>query len=258
MDFMEVQKRVGFKDRRAFAGPAKRPLRALNENEDEVAYLDVRDRILSPALEKRLFHGDAEFGGYFNLGSSQLAVIDRLLSEGFAKRTNKYLELCRFDVGTLSQALNLRAHLDIFSFRLALPRLGDSELVRIEAAVSTFSVGPGLAEACDQIRVIMSILHEVAARPLLSEITQDLHRQLIPYAYLDRDQTAYENLLSFFVRMPTLLRAGRLETLCSELSWTYKRNPQLMSSALGEFKRCHRTPPPVARVARAIAFPAAA
>jgi hypothetical protein len=255
---MAAPKRVGVKDGQGFSQPAQRTSVSLNENETEAAFRYVRDRILSPALEKRMFHTDEEFGGYFNLGFLRHAVIERLLAQGFAKRANKQLELCRFEVSTLSQALSVRAHLDTLSFRLALPRLEESEFVRIEAAAMAFSVGPRLAEACEQIRVIMSILHESAARPLLSVVTEDLHRQLVPYAYLDRDRTAFENLLSFFERLPRLLQAGRLETLCSELSLAYKQNTQIISPALAEFRRFHRSPAPDAKVARAITFQAAA
>jgi|GEM_PF-6872245 DNA-binding GntR family transcriptional regulator len=257
---MAAPKRVGFKDGQgvaAFALPAKPAVRTLAKNEAETAYLYVRDRVLNPALEKRLFRSDAELGGYFNLRSVQSVVIERLVAQGFAKRTNHGLELCRFDVSTLSHALSLRAQLDGFSFRLALPRLGENELARIDAAVLAFSAGPRLAEACHQILVIMSVLHETAGRPLLSAVTEDLHRRLVPYAHLDRDQNAYENLMSFFARLPRLLQAGRLEALCSELSSTYKQNAQIIAPALADFRRFHEALP-AARVARAIPFQAAA
>jgi hypothetical protein len=255
---MAATRRDGVKDGPALSAPVKRVLRTGYDNEDDGAYLHVRNQILSPGLEKRQFHSDAEFAGYFNLGSLQLAVIDRLVSQGFAKRVNQRLELCRFEAGARSQALSLRAHLDALSFRLALPRLGEREFARIEAAALAFSGGPRLSEACDQIRVIMSILHDTAGRPLLAAVTQDLHRQLIPYTYLDRDQTAFENLASFFFRLPKLLQAGKLETLCSELSSTYHQNAQLVSPALAEFRRFRKEPPRNTRVARAIVFEAAA
>jgi DNA-binding FadR family transcriptional regulator len=257
---MAAPKRVGFMDGQdiaAFAVPAKSALKTLTKNEAETAYLYVRDRVLSPSLEKRLFHSDAEFDGYFNLRSVSSVVIDRLSAQGFAKRTNQGLELCRFDVSTLSHALGLRAQLDGFSFRLALPRLGESELARIDAAVLAFSAGPRLAEAYEQILVIMSVLHETAGRPLLSAVTEDLHRQLVPYAYLDRDQSAFEALIAFFTRLPKLLQAGRLDALCSELSSTYKQNAQIIAPALTDFRRFHEARP-AARVARAIPFQAAA
>jgi len=251
---MAATRRVGFKDGLALSAPTKRVLRASNDD----AYFHVRNRILSPALEKRQFHSDQEFGSYFDLGSLQPAVIDRLVSEGFVKRLNQQLELCRFEAGARARILSLRAHLDTLSFRLALPRVGESEFVRIEAAALAFSSGPRLSEACDQIRVIMSILHEAAGRPLLSAVTQDLHRQLIPYTYLDRDQAAFENLASFFSRLAKLLQAGRLETLCSELASAYQQNAQLVSPALAEFRRFRRESPKDARVARAVVFEAAA
>lgn len=255
---MAAMRRVGVKDGPALSAPGKRPLRNGTNYEDGGAFLHVRNQILSPAFEKRQFHSDEEFAGYFNIDSLRTVVIERLVSQGFAKRVNQRLELCRFEVSVRSQALSLRAHLDTLSFRLALPRLGEGEFVRIESAALAFSDGPRLSEACDQIRVIMSILHEAAGRPLLAAVTQDLHRQLIPYTYLDRDQAAFENLASFFFRLPKLLQAGKLETLCSELSSTYQQNAQLVSPALAEFRRFRREPPKNARVARAIVFEAAA
>jgi hypothetical protein len=255
---MAAIRRVGVKDRPALPAPVRRVLRTGSDNEDGGAFLHVRNQILSPALEKRQFHSDAEFAGYFNLGSLQPTVVDRLVSQGFAKRVNQRLELCRFEPRARSQALSLRAHLDTLSFRLALPRLGEREFARIEVAALAFSGGPRLSDACDQIRVIMSILHEAAGRPLLAAVTQDLHRQLIPYTYLDRDRTAFDNLAAFFFRLPKLLQAGKLETLCSELSATYQQNAQLVSPALAEFRRFRREPPKEMRVARAVVFEAAA
>jgi len=256
---MAVNRRVEGKEALALHAPAKRATRTsdLSEKEIEAAYVHVRDRILSPALEKRQFHSDAEFGGYFNLGSLQDVVIARLLSQGFANRTNMRLELCRFDVSTLSQAVNVRVHLDSLSYRLALPHLGESQLLQIEAAATAFSAGPRLVDACDQIRVMMSILHEAACRPLLAAVIEDLHRQLIPYTYFDRNQVVFENLVVFFLRLPKLLRAGRLEMLCAELSSTCKQNVQLVFPALAEFRRFHK-PPPDAKVSRSILFEAAA
>ena len=255
---MAAMRRVGVKDGPALSAPVRRVLRTGNDSEDDVAYLHIRNQILSPALEKRQFHSDSEFAGYFNIGSLQVGVINRLVSHGFAKRVNQRFELCRFEPGVRAQAISLRAQLDTLSFRLALPRLSEREFVRIEAAALAFSGGSRFSEVYDQIRVIMSILHETAGRPLLSTVTQDLHRRLIPYTYLDRDQTAFQNLASFFFRLPKLLKAGKLETLCSELSSTYQQNAQLVSPALAEFRRFRREPPKNARVARAVVFEAAA
>jgi hypothetical protein len=228
------------------------------EKRAEEVYARVRDSVLNPAFEKRVFQNEAEFGSYFSLGSLQPAIIERLLSQRFAKRANKRFELCRFEPGILTRVLNSCVYLDNLSFRLALPRLGESELVRIRAAVVALSRGPRLVEACDQIWVIMSILHGAACRPLLSIVTQDLHRQLIPYTYLDRDHAAFENLVRLFLRLPEWLQEGRLQTLCSELSSAYQGNVQLLSPALAEFRRFHREQPPALRVARAALFEAPA
>ncbi|HYZ72728.1 MAG TPA: hypothetical protein VE641_06585 [Chthoniobacterales bacterium] len=222
------------------------------------AFVHVRDLILNPASEKRVFQSEAEFAGYFGLGSVQDIVLNRLLSQGFAKRVNKRLELCRFEPGTRVRALGSRVYLDTLSLRLALPRLGEDELDRIQTAVVAFCRGPRLVEACVQISVIMSVLHDAARRPLLSIVTQDLHRQLIPYTYLHRDQIAFDNLATVLSKLTKLLREGRLETLCSELASTYQENARLLSSALAEFSRFHRVPPPDARVGPGARFEAPA
>ena len=225
----------------------------INREADE-AFVHVRDLILNPAFEKRVFLSDAELAGYFGLGSVQDTVLNRLFSQGFAQWVNKRLELCRFEPGTRVRALGSRVYLDTLSLRLALPRLGEGELDRIRTAAVAFCRGPSLAEACVQISVIMSILHDAARRPLLSMVTQDLHRQLIPYTYLHRDQIAFERLATFFSKLPKLLQEGRMETLCSELASTYQENARLLSSALAEFSRFHRLPPPDTRVGPAARF----
>ena len=217
-------------------------------NQAAEAFVHVRDLNLNSALEKRVFQSDAEFAGYFGLGSVQNTVLDQLLSQGFATWVNKRLELCRFEPRTRFRAIGSRVYLDTLSFRLALPRLGEGELDRIQTAVIAFCRGPRLVEAFVQISVIMSILHHAARRPLLSTVTQDLHRQLIPYTYLHRDQIAFDNLATVFSKLPKLLREGRMETLCSEVASTYQENARLLSSALAEFSRFHRVPPPDTRV----------
>jgi hypothetical protein len=225
----------------------------INHQTDE-AFVHVRDLILNPAFEKRVFQSDAELASYFGLGSVQDAVLDRLLSQGFAQWVNKRLELCRFEPGTRVRAIGSRAYLDTLSLRLALPRLGEGELERIQTAAVAFCCGPRLTEAYVQIGVIMSILHDAARRPLLSMVTQDLHRQLIPYTYLHRDQIAFENLATVFSKLPKLLSEGRMETLCSQVASTYQENARLLSSALAEFSRFHRVPPPDTRVGPAARF----
>jgi hypothetical protein len=225
----------------------------INRQADE-AFVHVRDLILNPAFEKRMFLSEAELAGYFGLGSVQDTVLDRLLSQGFAQWVNKRLELCRFEPGSRVRALGSRVYLDTLSLRLALPRLGEGELDRIQTAAVMFCRGPRLADTCVQIGVIMSILHDAARRPLLSIVTQDLHRQLIPYTYLHRDQIAFENLSMVFSKLPKLLREGRMETLCSELASTYQENARLLSSVLAEFSRFHRVPPPDTRVGPAARF----
>ena len=218
------------------------------DRQADEAFVHVRDLILNPAFEKRVYQSEAEFTAYFGLGSVQDTVLNRLLSQGFAKWVNKRLELCRFEPSTRVRALGSRVYLDTLSLRLALPRLGEGELDRIQTAVLAFCRGPRLVEACGQISVIMSILHDAARRPLLSIVTQDLHRQLIPYTYLHRDQMAFENLATVFSKLPKLLPEGRMERLCSELASTYQENARLLSSALAEFSRFHRVPPPDTRV----------
>jgi hypothetical protein len=225
-----------------------------SDKQADEAFVYVRDLILNPAFEKRLFQSDAELASYFGLSCVRNPVLDRLLSQGFARWVNKRLELCRFEPNTRVRALGSRAYLDTLALRLALPRLGEDEVDRIQTAAVAFCRGPSLAEACVQIRVIMSILHDAARRPLLAIVTQDLHRQLIPYTYLHRDQLAFENLATIFSKLPTLLREGRLETLCSELASTYRENARLLSSALAEFSRFHRVPPADTRVGPAARF----
>jgi hypothetical protein len=225
-----------------------------SDKQTDEAFVHVRDLILNPAFEKRLFQSDGEFAGYFALDSVQNTVLDRLLSQGFAKWVNKRLELCRFEPSTRLRALGSRVYLDTLSLRLALPRLGEEEVERIQTAVAAFCRGPRLAEACVQISAMMSILHDAARRPLLAIVTQDLHRQLIPYTYLHRDQIAFENLATIFSKLPKLLREGRLETLCSELTSTYRENARLLSSALAEFSHFHRVPPADTRVGPAARF----
>jgi hypothetical protein len=228
--------------------PATQAPESYSEKQADEAFVHVRDLILNPAFEKRLFQTDTEFGSYFGLGSVQNSVLERLLSQGFARWLNKRLELCRFEPSTRFRALGSRVYLDTLSLRLALPRLGEDEVEQIQTAAVAFCRGPRLAEACVQISVIMSILHDAARRPLLSIVTQDLHRQLIPYTYLHRDQVGFDNLATVLSRLPKLLREGRLETLCSELASTYQENARLLSSALAEFSRFHRVPPADTRI----------
>ena len=257
LEIMEVQGSARTDSARAgWTNPAAAtPVSASRTNKQaDEAFAQVRDLILNPAFEKRLFESDGEFAGYFGLGSVQDAVLNRLLSQGFAKRVNKRLELCRFEPTTRARALGSRVYLDTLSLRLALPRLGEGQLDRIQMAVVAFCRGPRLAEACVQINVIMSILHDAGRRPLLSVVTQDLHRQLIPYTYLHRDQIAFDNLATVLSKLRKLLREGRLETLCSELASTYQENARLLSSALAEFSRFHRVPPPDTRVGPAARF----
>ena len=236
--------------RAAWANPAAATEISETRREDQAdrAFVDIRDLILNPAFEKRLFQSDTEFVGYFALGSVQNTVINRLLSQGFAKRVNKWLELCRFEPNVRSRAIVSRVYFDTLSLRLALPRLGENELARIQTATVAFSRGPTLADAADQIGLIMSILHDAARRPLLSIVTQNLHRQLIPYTYLHRDQTAFENLATVLLRLPKLLQEGRMETLCSELSSTYQENARLLTPELAEFRHFHRVPPPDTKI----------
>jgi hypothetical protein len=251
LEIMEVQgiaRRAPARAGWTNAAQAAQASETYSEKQADDAFIHVRDLILNPAFEKRLFQNDGEFASYFGLGSVQNPVLDRLLSQGFARWLNKRLELCRFEPNMRVRALGSRVYLDTLSLRLALPRLGEDEVERIQSAAVTFCRGPRLAEACVQISVIMSILHDAARRPLLAIVTQDLHRQLIPYTYLHRDQIGFENLATILSRLPKLLREGRLETLCSELASTYQENARLLSSALAEFSRFHRVPPADTRV----------
>jgi hypothetical protein len=70
----------------------------------------------------------------------------------------------------------------------------------------------------DQIFTIMSVLHQAARRPLFSLMTQDLHRQLNPYAYFDHDQTLFGNLAPLFLNFSRFLRVGKVEKVCREIS----------------------------------------
>jgi len=252
LEIMEVQGSARTASARAGwtnAASATQASGSRTHHQADEAFVHVRDLILNPAFEKRVYLSEGEFGAYFGLGSVQDTVLNRLVSQGFAQWVNKRLELCRFEPGTRVRALGSRVYLDALSLRLALPRLGEGELDRIQTAVVAFCRGPRLAEACIQISVIMSILHDAAHRPLLSIVTRDLHRRLIPYTYLHRDQIAFENLATVFSKLPKLLPEGRMERLCSELASTYQENARLLCSALAEFSRFHRVPPPDTRVA---------
>jgi hypothetical protein len=205
-------------------------------------YIRVRDMILDPAMNKRRFRDEVEFASYFDVDPNGGVVFERLLAEGFLKRLSTRIELCRFEPVTLVRVLDLRIDLDNLSSQLALPRLGERELDRIEAAGLEFSKGPRLVDSHDQIFTIMSVLHQAAQRPLFSLITQDLHRQLHPYSYLDRDQKVFENLQPLFLNFATFLRAGKLEKLCRELSRIYRENSRIVAERLIEFKHLHRDP----------------
>jgi hypothetical protein len=204
--------------------------RVLNGNAEN--YVRVRDMILDPAMNKRRFRDEVEFASYFHLGPNGGVVFERLLAKGFLTRFSTEIELCRLEPVTLVRVLSLRSNLDNLSFQLAMPRLGERELDRIETAGLEFSKGPRLVDCHDQIFTIMSILHQAAQRPLFSLITQDLHRQLHPYSYLDRDQKVFDNLRPLFLNASTLLRAGKLEKLCRELSRTYRENSGIVAERL--------------------------
>jgi hypothetical protein len=203
-------------------------------------YVRLRNRILDPGLDKRLFPDERELASYFDLGINSNAVIDRLLTEGFLEKLGSRIELCRFEPTTWMRCVRLRINLDSLSSRLALPRLRESELDRIQIAGYEFSKGPRLSDGREQILAIMSVLHQAARRPLFSLVTQDLHRQITPYSYFDHDRTLFDNLKPLLLNFSSYLRTGMIEKLCREISRIYQENCRVLTGRLTEFKRLHK------------------
>ncbi|MBV8967856.1 MAG: hypothetical protein JO331_02210 [Verrucomicrobia bacterium] len=203
-------------------------------------YVRVRNRILDPGLDKRLFPDEKELVSYFDLGTGSTAVIDQLLTEGFLEKLGSRIELCRFEPATWIRCVRLRINLDSLSSRLALPRLRESELDRIQLAGCEFFKGPRLLDCREQILAIMSVLHQAARRPLFSIVTQDLHRQINPYTYFDHDRTLFDNLKPLLLNFSNYLRTGTVEKLCREISRIYQENCRILTGRLTEFKRHHK------------------
>jgi DNA-binding GntR family transcriptional regulator len=205
------------------------------------AYLHVRDRILDPRLEKRSFQDEGEVASYFDIGFDSATVIRRLFEKGFLTKVRAgRIELCRFDAVTLFRTTNVRVKLDAYSFQIALPRLSQADLDRIQAAGLEFSKGPRLPESLDHILSLESILHQAAELPVISSMTEELQRIITPYTYFDVQRTAFDNLAPIFLSLPHLLAQGRVGKVCRIMSQAYQENSRLLANEIREFTHLRR------------------